>query len=152
MDNYIDIKLSENNEGIYDINIAENGDFELEDSFDTSIILSLGTDARASESEMPIPELRRGWWGNLYNSTKEHETGSKLWLLSQSRMIQDTLISANDYAKKCLDWLQNDNHLKNINVSGNLTENGIKLNIKQIRKDDRIKNLFYDLWERSQFK
>ena len=59
----IDIALIPDETGIYDI-AFENGDFQLVNSFDTSLIISLFADARATASQVPQSQLRRGWWGN----------------------------------------------------------------------------------------
>lgn len=147
----IDIALAvDNATGLYDINF-ENGDFQMTEGFDTSLIVSLFADARASSSQIPRAELRRGWWGNQFSADfPEFEIGSKLWLLSQSRNIQDTLNSAIDFAKNALQWLVTNNHAKSINVTGAFindgTIGGIRLTIVIDRGSSITETKYYDIW------
>ena len=72
--------------GSFDL-VIENGDFKNEEGFDTAIWVSLFTDARASESQVLIPENRRGWLGNLVSDVEERQLGSFLWLVEQRKLI-----------------------------------------------------------------
>jgi hypothetical protein len=81
-----------------------------------------------------------------------HKTGSKWWLLDQARNTQDTLNYAIDHAKKALQWLIDDKHCKDIQVSGSLTVSNIIIVIKFIRNDNQVINKSYKLWEESSFK
>ncbi len=60
----LDFKLVRLANNIWDIGVDLDGDFLTEDAFDTSIIVSLQTDARADASEVFEPERRRGWPGS----------------------------------------------------------------------------------------
>lgn len=146
----IDIALIQDSAtGIYDI-AFENGDFQSVNSFDTSIIVSLFADARATASQVPRSELRRGWWGNQFDpSFPLFELGSKLWLLYQARNTQDTLNNAIDFARNSLQWLVNDNNAKSVNVSGALTASGITLTIVIDRGSSIVETRYYDLWNNS---
>lgn len=142
----IDIALfQDKSTGLYDVEFA-NGDFVTVDSFDTSLTVSLMADARASSSQVPRAELRRGWWGNQFNDDPSFEVGSKLWLLSQARKTQDTLNSAIDFAKNALQWVINDNHAKGINVTGKPTDTGIQLTVVIDRGASTTETKYYDLW------
>lgn len=143
----IDIKLTQNDDtGIFDISFI-NGDFETIDSFDTSLQVSLFTDARADASQVPRSELRRGWWGNQFSpGFPGFEIGSKLWLLNQARKTQDTLNNAIDFVRNSLQWLVTDNHAKGVNVSGVFTNTGIGLTIIIDRGSSIVETKYYDLW------
>lgn len=145
----IDIKLIADTNGIYDIGIDSDGDLTKEDSFDTSILLSLFTDARADESEQAIPEMRRGWWGNLF---EDYEYGSKLWLLDQAKRTQSKLNQSKSYAENALNWLVDDNYAKSVNIASNFIENGLKLNITLERLNSKDQNLTFNLWEGSAYR
>ena len=82
-----DAVLANNN---YDLQIDSNGDILTDDFFDTSLLVSLFAEQRATPSEMPESHRRRGWIGN--ESTPGFEIGSKLWLYSQARVTR-TLLS-----------------------------------------------------------
>ena len=87
----------------YDLVIGDDGDFVKLDSFDTALQISLiGSDRRASATEEPIPQKRRGWIGNQYQPV---EYGSKLWLLYQARLTNETVNRARTYCQQALQWL-----------------------------------------------
>lgn len=142
----IDIKLIKDKNGLYDISF-KNGDIETTNSFDTSIINSLFCDRRASSHEIKSSELRRGWWGNTLNNDISHEIGSKLWLLEQARVTQDTLNKAIDYARTSLQWLISDGYLNKINVTGSYERNKINLNTQLFRPNGIVDTQAYVLWE-----
>lgn len=145
----IDLKLSLNSDSIYDISI-ENGDFALVDSFDTSLIVSLMTDARADQSQVFRSELRRGWWGNQFGVEPDSfQIGSLLWLLFQARNTQNTLNSAIDYAQNSLQWLVDDGNADSVSASGDFTPNGITLSINIFRGNSIVDTKYYDLWQNS---
>lgn len=125
-----------------------NGDFLTNNSFDTSLTISLFGDRRADPSEVPIVQNRRGWWGNAFNTDDiEFELGSKLWLLYQERATPATLNKAVSYAREALQWLVDDQHAQRINVSGVLSQNNIQLNIKIFRDSGVTETRYYDLWD-----
>ena len=125
-----------------------NGDFLTNDSFDTSLTISLFGDKRADPSEVSAVQNRRGWWGNPFNTDDiDFELGSKLWLLHQARATSETLNKAIDYAKESLQWLVTDGHAQRVNVSGNLSRNNIQLVITIFRESGVTETRYYDLWE-----
>ena len=145
----IDIALIPDETGIYDI-AFENGDFQLVNSFDTSLIISLFADARATASQVPQSQLRRGWWGNQFDKDYPlFEMGSKLWLLYQARNTQNTLNNAIDFARNSLQWLVTNNHAEKVTVTGAITTTGITLTIVIDRGSSVIETRYYDLWNNS---
>jgi len=97
----VDIKLNDD-KGYWDIDFDSQGDFVLEDGFDTAILMSLMCNKRANEAEVEAPQYRRGWWGNETSDFDNFEIGSKLWLLSQARATQNTLNRAIRYTQDAL--------------------------------------------------
>lgn len=138
-----DIQLIKNSNDRYDISIA-NGDVVMDQSFDTAIVISLFSNARADENEVPKPSNRQGVW---YSP----DVGSKLWIALTSRKTNDTLNKARDYTKSCLQWLIDDGYLKNIEVNVELISKGIVIKVYLIRFDSRIETRFYQAWENSEF-
>lgn len=132
--------------GIFDI-AFEGGDFVTVNNFDTSLQVSLFSDARANASQVPRVELRRGWWGNQFSADfPDFAIGSLLWLLRQSRKTTDTLNSAIDFAQNALQWLVTDNHAQNVTVTGAITDTGITLAITIFRGSSITETKYYDLW------
>jgi len=140
-----DIKWYVGSDNIYDIDIVD-GDIASTNSFETALQMSLLLDKRAISSEKPRPQDRRGWFGNLFNRIEDYNIGSKLWLLSQARNTQDTENRAVDYVNNSLQWLIEDGHATNINVSSSRTIEGISIFINIERQQDEVTTFTYNLW------
>lgn len=146
-----DVKLTlDEQTGLWDISLA-NGDLETVESFDTSLVVSLFTDARADVSEMPIPQLQRGFWGDETNDDQTLKTGSKLWLLEQARMTSLILNRAINYTTIALNWLIANKYSQQINVTGEFfaegQRSGISLNIKIKNANSETESKAYKLWQ-----
>jgi len=143
-----DLKII-NNQGIYDISIAANGDLATDDSFDTALLMSLFVDRRADSSEVPVPELRRGWWGNLLNDIPDDENGSKLWLFDQARLTQNDVNKLDDEGNNAVQWLRDDNLVENIKTSINYDNNNgsATLTITYDIKNSATESRAYELWK-----
>lgn len=82
-----DAVLNKPEGGVWDFDIAEDGDVLVSDFFDTAILVQLKEEKRASSSEVERPENRRGWIGN----DPAFERGSKIWLYEQSRLTRTVI-------------------------------------------------------------
>lgn len=87
-----------------------------ENTFKTSVLISLLTNARALTHEVQEPTDRGGWWGNAYPDVDGDEIGSKLWLLSGSKVTTETLTRAVQWAEDALQWMIEDGITDNIEV------------------------------------
>lgn len=143
----LDIKL-EKIESVFDIDFGDDGDFVKEDSYSTYINIALLTDDRADESQVLNPYLRRGWIGKKINNSDNPDLqyGSKLWLIT-GRKTQKQKNSAISFAKKSLETLTLENKIKDININGEITDNGISITVDFIRDNDKPSSLNYNLWE-----
>ena len=97
--------------GIIDLD-SEEGDEIL-----TALILSLFTDARATEEEWEQvrdwENSKRGYWGDKLSSDFMG-SGSKLWLLRRSPTDEATRERARTYVKEALRWMVDDGLLSSI--------------------------------------
>jgi phage gp46-like protein len=141
-----DFVIQKNSDGIFDL-VLENGDFKTDNSFNTALLMSFYIDARANESEMPRPELRRGWWGDLVNSDPTHVTGSKLWLICQARNIPTTLNSARNDAYNCTYWLIKNQNAVSIVVEGSQSGSSMGLQITVQAPSGETTSQYVKLWE-----
>ncbi len=147
MSETIDFQLLRNSNDVFDL-IIEDGVFKTINAFDTAIFMSIFCERRADASEQAVNFLRRGWWGNLLSDVEGFEMGSKLWLLFQSRVTQDTLNFAITYAKDGLQWLVDDGFLDEVAVTGELIENDkIKLDVVLLRFNNIVDSKSFILWE-----
>ena len=138
----IDVKLIQDSKtGIWDIDLDENGDLVRDISFGTTIVLSVIGEKRATETEVPTPEFRRGWIGNLLSDVSGFEQGSKGWLFKQSRINSETATGISNFHQEALDWMIEDNLAKTVEVTA--TQNGSKIN-EEISIDGEP--FFFDVW------
>lgn len=132
---------------VYDINFPA-GDFELMSGLDTAILMSLTCERRASESEIKLPQYRRGWLGNEINGFDNFEYGAKLWLLNQARATQDTLNKAVTYSQQALQWLVTDGYVKSTIVTSEYNSAlHLILHIQFVRQDNVTETRIYNLWQ-----
>jgi phage gp46-like protein len=138
----IDIKLTQDDSGLYDISIKDD-DFESVEGFESAITTSLFTDGRAPAYNIPDSFRRRGWIGNI--GTPKLPT-SLLWLLDQSRLNQSTLNSARLYAQECLQWMTDNLIARTIDVDVTSDERGAVVSIALLGYSDQS-NRFYIIWK-----
>lgn len=71
----------------------------------TAICISLFTDARCNDDELPAGDTdKRGWWGDMALPNGE-SLGSKLWLLKRQKLTQAAIGQARGYVALALQWL-----------------------------------------------
>lgn len=99
-----DIKLQEDDDGIYDIQI-ENGSIVEDNGLGTSLFVSILSDGRADSSQVPIPERRRGWMGDTVTPFPGLTYGSTVWLFEQSALTENTINGTEDEIRKSLQWM-----------------------------------------------
>lgn len=120
----VDIALRNAN-GVYDI-VIEDGDLLMEESLETSIVLSLLTDKRVTPEELPIEEeSRRGFWGDLLGDSPA--IGSKLWLLAREKATDHVRFDAEEYTRESLEHLINDGFLEDTKVSSSIDQGVLNL-------------------------
>jgi phage gp46-like protein len=93
----------------------------------TAVSLSLLTDKRADEHELPFHEVyKRGWWGDCLN-TSGNKIGSKLWLLHRRKFDREAIDLAKNYTTEALDWLIQDEIADEIDVQCEVSDQKILL-------------------------
>lgn len=137
----IDVKLTQGADGIWDISLDEDGDLEKDYGFGTTIALSIFGRRRATAAEVPTPENRGGWIGNILSDVAGFEAGSKGWLLKQSRMTANTHTSMKNYHQEALEWMKEDGLAKNINITA-------QQNLDTINEEINIDGepFYFDVW------
>lgn len=86
----------------------------------TAMILSLFTDRRAEDDDVPPsgdPGDRRGWWGDEFLEIEGDKYGSRLWLLDRSTLSTETLLRAREYVLEALAWMIEDKVVETIDVT-----------------------------------
>lgn len=94
------------------------GDLMADNSLETAVLISLFTDKRADEEELPTGERsKRGWWGDMFPEVDQDQVGSKLWLLEREKTTEKTRVRAVQYAREALEWLIEDGVAEAVDVS-----------------------------------
>lgn len=88
-----------------------DGDLASDTGLETAVILSLWSDRRAKDDDVPPsgdPSDRRGWWGDEFLDVEGDRVGSRLWLLDRATLNNETLRKADEYAREALTWMVED--------------------------------------------
>jgi phage gp46-like protein len=132
--------------------MARSGaDLATDDTLETSVIASLFSDKRASETdELPAGETwRRGWWGDCAPDVAGDRLGSHLWLLSREKQTETTRSRAEQYAREALAWMIEDGVAKRVTVAAAWVSMGVLgLRIDIYRPDGRVESYrFEHAWQ-----
>ena len=139
-----DLVFTFTDHGIGQLSLTPEGDFEMEDSFDTPLYYSIYGRQRASESEVPISTQREGWLGNV---GADFENGSKLWLYKQARVTRTNLNNMSVEAYKSVEWLVTLGYLKDIKTTVSYRNGAVILEIVLYRFNSKSESKFYTIWE-----
>lgn len=115
-----------------------------------AVIISLFTWRRADPDDKLPGSAKYGWWGDTYAEVKGDRIGSKLWLLMRSKLTNEVLAQAKEYAEESLQWLIEDRVATSVTVA--VERGGLgQLNLKVIiaKPDKSELNLrFQNVWEK----
>ena len=102
------------------------GDLSTDKGLETAVIISLFTDRRADGEELPPKEKsKRGWWGDSIADIPNDKIGSKFWLLSREKELQEVAVRARQYTLEALQWLIDTKIANKIEVDSELLGNGM---------------------------
>lgn len=82
-----------------------------------SVVISLFTWRRAGPDDPVDDDELYGWWGDTYPTVADDRIGSRLWLLRRVRLNADTRRDAVFYAQEALQWLIDDEHVRQIDIT-----------------------------------
>ena len=130
----------------FDIGV-EKGDLIKDEGLETAVIISLFTDQRVTIEELPdLIENQKGWWGDAITEIDGDQIGSKLWLLSASKNIDENIGKYETYCNDALQWMIDDGLAQNVSTVAEFSENGILLSIDIEKSPDESLNYSY-LWD-----
>lgn len=142
-----DVVLTQDSDGIYDINFDSEGDIETDDFLDTSLLRSVYGERRASSDEVPTPQLRRGWIGSI---TRDYEDGSKVWLYEQAPLNRTTLNGVRDELSLGLQWLIDDDVAISFRIIPTVdSTSSITVEIQIQKSTSKVENRFFKLFQNS---
>lgn len=114
-----DYGLFLDDDGAIDIEFL-NGDVAPDNGLETAVLISLFSDARATEDMIPVIDRDgdlRGYWGDVRPAVPGDDTGSLLWVLKRAKQLGQTLADAREYAARSLKWLIDDGVAESVTVN-----------------------------------
>lgn len=86
---------------------VDGSDLVNEPGLETAVLISILSERRAEPDDiLPNPtDTRSGWWADAISDIP---IGSKLWLLSRSKINNTTLRNAEQYLEESLEWMITD--------------------------------------------
>lgn len=97
-----------------------DGDLASDRGLETAFALSLFTDRRAEDDDVPPsgdPNDRGGWWADEFAVVPGDRFGSRLWLLSRAKVTNQTALLAKQYASEAVAWAIEDKVAASIDVT-----------------------------------
>lgn len=106
----------------------ENGDLKVEQGLETAVIISVFSDQRVTNEELPPGiEFKRGWWADLFPEVEGDRIGSKQWILNRSTNTLETVAQLENLVRESLQWMLDDGVASAIEVSAAIDENNPEL-------------------------
>lgn len=137
---------------VADIEIGSNG-IETDDGLETACLISIFTDQRATDEDLPEPDMpKRGWWGDMFAEKEGDQIGSKLWLYEREKQTLENLSKIEDTCKNSLQWFVEDGIAKSVEVSASYPQAGFTLIEIKITKPDGEVYAFKTLWDGQRLK
>lgn len=123
-------------------------DLARDDGLETSVIISLFSDRRATPEQVPAELPRddlRGFWGDVRPSVEGDQTGSLLWLLAREKQTPQTKARAEQYCREALAWMIEDKVATAVEVATEYVATGwLLINIDIYRPDGSAVRYRYD--------
>jgi phage gp46-like protein len=136
--------------GEFDLDIKVN-EIENDEGLETAVLISLFSDARCEEEELPEGETsRRGFWGDAVENPDNIQTGSKLWVVIERAKTTDELLEeVREFCEQALEWLIDDMVADSVTVETSyLNTSTLNIEIEITRPDGRSVNFKYNgVWE-----
>lgn len=119
----------------------------MKDDLPRAVINSLFSWKRAEDDDELPGTSREGWWADSFNDDGDR-FGSRLWLLSRSKITDETLLRAEEYAQEALQWLIDDGVAVSIDMKaerGEKEQLDLVITISQPEQKD-LTARFADVW------
>lgn len=134
-------------ENCFDLNIVVE-DLEEDNGLETAVAISLFTEKRVNEEELPALETdKRGWWGDMFPQVDLDKIGSRLWTLERAKTTTDTLRRSEELCKEALVWMLEDGLASAIIVQSEYNSSKqLIINIEITRPEEESER-FSVLWD-----
>lgn len=136
----------------FDLRIFE-GDLEADNGLETAVAISLFTDKRVTEDELPDLETeKRGWWGDMFSEVDQDQIGSRIWTTSRSKVTQETLRRFEELCEEALEWMKEDGLADEIIVKSEYNEDKQMITTIEITRPNEDVARFSVLWDEQELR
>lgn len=130
-----------------DLQLGADGTLVRDDGLETAVIISLFSDQRVAESELPPGVTsRKGWWGDEFLPNPGDQYGSKIWTFARDKSLPQTAGSVQVRAKQALQWMLDDGVASTVEVAAEARGDIIVFEIK-IKQPDGTPSRFVMFWD-----
>lgn len=137
-------------EELIDLNII-GSQLERDGGLETAVIISLFTDRRVTDEQLPdLENDKRGWWGDLLSDIDGDQIGSRLWTLERRKRTPETLRLFEDYSREALNWLVEDGIAASVTVEAEYNNKRLEALISIARPTGETR--FRLLWDEQELK
>lgn len=128
---------------------TDAGGLTEDDTYQTSILISLLSQRRVDPDETQEKSNLGGWFGDSFPDIEGDQIGSKLWLLDGMKTTDDTLTKAEEWAAEALEWMKDDGITDEITVVARRVDQDV-LDIEVfINRPDDTADVWLGTWEAS---
>lgn len=136
----------------FDLDI-ENGDLRADNGLETAVAISLFTERRVSEDELPDLEIdQRGWWGDMFPEIDQDKIGSRLWTMDRSKVTVETLRRSEELCREALEWMIEDALADAIIIQSEYNDNKQLIINIEITRPDENDIRFSVLWDEQEIR
>ena len=136
----------------FDLGITGD-DLTPDNGLETAVTISLFTDKRVTDEELPFPETnKRGWWGDMFPEIDQDQIGSRVWTLDRSKILNETLNRMNELCKESLNWMIEDGIAGEIAISSEYNESKHMITTVNISRPDEATERFSVLWDEQELR
>lgn len=137
------------------LKLTEDGSkLEGDDGLETAVLISLFTDMRVAESELPPGTVdKKGWWADEFSDVPGDKIGSKIWVSSREGTGALAIQSIQTRAKQSLDWMIEDGVAETVSVIATRNgSNGVNLEVSILKPNNEGNNKFSVFWDGQKIK
>ena len=142
--------ILENN--CFDIKV-ENGDLVADKGLETAVAISLFSERRVSDEDLPdLESNKRGWWGDIFPEQDQDQIGSRLWTIDRSKVLTETLRRSEELCKESLTWMQEDGIADEIKIESIYNDDKNMITTIEITRPDEQTERFSVLWDEQELR
>lgn len=136
-------------ENVFKLKI-EDGDLVSDEGLETAVMISLFSDKRVSEEELPTGITdRAGWWGDMFAEPATDRTGSKIWtVLNRGKATDENIALLETEVYDSLKWMVEDGVAESVIAFAELDDDGIvQFGADILKPGEAESNRFGFLWD-----